>query len=53
MIQFNVSKFSMSKTVPFQTTQFSLSTQFNCEKDFYFMLFSSVKQFYFKQFSLA
>ena len=35
----------MSKPVPFQTIQFSISTQFNCEKHFYFKLFSLVKNF--------
>ena len=30
-IQFNVSRVSMSKTVPFQTIQFSMSTQFKCK----------------------
>ena len=30
----------------FQTIQFSISTQFECEKHFYFNLFSLVKQFY-------
>ena len=30
-IQFSVSKVSMSKTVPFQTIQFSLSAQFKCK----------------------
>ena len=30
-----------------------MSTQFNCQKHFYFKLFSLVKKFYFKQFSLA
>ena len=28
VIQFSVSRVSMSKTVPFQTIQFSISTQF-------------------------
>ena len=40
-----VSRVSMSKTVLFQTYQFSISTQFNCQKHFYFKLFSLVKQF--------
>ena len=44
-IQFNVCTVSMSKTVLFQTTEFSISTQFNCQKHFYFKLFSLVKQF--------
>ena len=30
----------MSKTVLFQIIQFSVSTQFNCQKQFYFKLFS-------------
>ena len=33
------------KIVLFQTIQFSMSTQFNCQKHFYFKLFSLVKQF--------
>ena len=33
--------------VLFQTIQFSLNTQFNCQKHFYFKLFSLLKQFYF------
>ena len=37
----------------FQTIQFSINTQFNCQKHFYFKLFSLIKQFYFKQFSVA
>ena len=32
-------------TVLFQTIQLSISTQFNCQKHFYFKLFSFVKQF--------
>ena len=32
-------------TVLFQTIQFSMSTQFNCQKHFYLKLFSLVKQF--------
>ena len=32
-------------TVLFQTIQFSKNTQFNCEKHFYFKLFSIFKQF--------
>ena len=49
----------MSKTVPSQAIQFSISTQFKCKyslivkKHFYFKLLSLVKQFQFKQFSLA
>ena len=34
-----------SVDVLFQTIQFSMSTQFNCQKHFYFKLFSLVKQF--------
>ena len=52
-IQFSVSTVSMSKTVPFKATHFSISTQFNCQIRFCFELFSFVKQFLFKQFSLA
>ena len=50
-IQFSVSTVSMSKTVQFQTIQFSISTQFKCnytlivKKHFYFQPFSLVKQF--------
>ena len=33
------------KIVPFQTIQYSIGTQFNCQKDFHFKLFSLVKQF--------
>ena len=44
-IQFSVSTVSMSKTVPFQPIQFSISIQFNCQRYFYFKLFSLVKQF--------
>ena len=40
-------------SVLFQTIQFSMSTQFNSQKDFYFKLFSLIKQFWFKQFSLV
>ena len=39
--------------VLFQTIQFSMRTQFNCQKHFYFKLLSLFKQFYFKQFSIA
>ena len=41
------------QTILFQTVQFNISTQFNCQKHFYFKLFSLVKQFKFKQFSLV
>ena len=44
-IQFSVSTVPMSKTVQFQTIQFSISTQFKWKKHFYFELFSLVKQF--------
>ena len=49
----------MLKTVPFKTILFSISislnvtTKFNCQKHFYFNLFSLFKQFYFKQFIIA
>ena len=45
--------FLYKKSVLFQTIQFSMSTQFDCQKHFYFKLVSLVKQFYFKQFSLV
>ena len=32
-------------SVLFQTIQFSMNLQFNCQKHFYFKLFSFVKQF--------
>ena len=32
-------------TVLFQTIQFNISTQFNCQKHFYFKLFILIKQF--------
>ncbi len=37
--------FLQKQSVLFQTIQFSMSTQFNCQKTFYFKLFSFVKQF--------
>ncbi len=46
-IQFNVSRVSMSKTIPFLTIHFSISTQFKCKYSF------NVKKFNFKQFSSA
>ena len=52
-IQFSISSFSKLKTILFQAVQFSISTRFNCQKYFYFKLFSLVKQFEFKQFSLV
>ena len=39
------------KIVLFQTIQFSSSTQFNCQKHFYFKLFSLIKQLI--QFSIS
>ena len=39
--------FLCKKSVLFQTFHFSVSTLFNCEKHFYFKLFSLVKQFQF------
>ena len=45
--------FSYKWTVLFQTIQFIISTQLNCQKYSFFKLFSSVKQFYFKQFSFV
>ena len=45
--------FFNKQIVLFQTTQFSISTHFDCQKHFYFKLFSFVKQFHFKQYSLA
>ena len=45
--------FSYKWTVLLQTIQFSMCTQFNCQKQFYFKLLSLLKQFYFKQFSLV
>ena len=42
---FNVKSIFM-KIVQFQTVQFSISTQFKCDKNSYFQLFSLVKQFY-------
>ena len=50
-IQVSVSTVLMSKTVQFQTIQFSISTQFKCKyslivkKHFYFKLFNLIKQF--------
>ena len=37
--------FSYKQSVLFQTILFSMSTQFNCQKHFYFKLFSLFKQF--------
>ena len=35
-------------SILFQTIQFSINTQFNCQKHFYFKLFSLFKQFLFR-----
>ena len=40
-------------SVLFQTVQFNMSSQFNCQKQFHFNQFRWIKQFYFKQFSSA
>ena len=40
-------------SVLFQTICFNMSTQFNCQKHFYFKLFSLFKQFNFRQLSSA
>ena len=45
--------FLYKSSVLFQTIQFSMSTQFNCQKHFFFKLFSLVKQFCFKKLSLV
>ena len=45
--------FLYKESVHFQTIQFSMSIQLNCQKHFYFKPFSLVWQFKFKQFSLA
>ena len=37
--------FLYTQAVLFLTIQFSMSSQFNCQKHFYFKLFSLVKQF--------
>ena len=45
-IQFNVRRVLMSKTVPFQTIQFSINTQFKCNYTFYFsktILFQAIQ----------
>ena len=42
--------FLYKKSVLFQTIQFSMNTQFNYQKHFYFKLFCLTKQFLFKQF---
>ena len=44
-IRFSVNTVSMSKTVPFQTIQFSISTQFKCKYTVYLskiFLFKSI-----------
>ena len=40
--------FLYKETILFETIQFSVSTQFDCQKHFYFKIFSLVKQFKFK-----
>ena len=39
-----IAKFIFMQIVLFQTIQYSMSTQFNCQKHFYFKLFSLFKQ---------
>ena len=46
--QFFFKQFSLA-----QVRSLNVSTQFNCQKHFYFRLSSLVKQLYFKQFSLV
>ena len=43
----------MLKTVILQAVMFRICTEFNCKKYIYFMLFSLVQQFLFKQLSLV
>ena len=45
--------FLYKQSVLFQTIQFSMITQFNYQKRFYFKLFCLVKQFLFEEFSLV
>ena len=45
--------FYTNKQLYFKQFILGISTQFNCQKHFYFKLFSLVKQFLFKQFSLV
>ena len=52
-MSFNAKSILYKCTVLFQTIQFSIRAYFNCQKHFYFKLFSLVKQFYFKQFSFV
>ena len=44
---FNAKSIFMQIIVLFQTIQFCMSTQFNCQKRYYFKLFILFKQFYF------
>ena len=46
-------QFLYQQTVLFQTIQLSMNTQFNCQKRFYFKLFSLVKELIFKPFSVV
>ena len=47
-------RFLIKLSVLFKTTQFSISTQFNCQKHFYFKLFHLFKQLYITiQFSIS
>ena len=45
--------FLCKKSVLFQTIQFSMTTLFNCQKHFYFKLFSLFKQFQLSEFTPA
>ena len=45
---FNAKSIFIHINSSFKKIQFNISTQFNCQNYFYFKLFSSVKQFYFK-----
>ena len=42
---FNEKSFDDYLAFLFQTIQFSMNTQFNCQKRFYFKLFSLIQQF--------
>ena len=46
-------QFSYKQIVLLKTNQFSISTQWNCLKNFYFEQLGLVKQFYFKQLSFV
>ena len=41
---FQKNSVSMSKTIKFKAIQFSIDTQYNCQKRFYFKIFSLVKE---------